>query len=104
MSTSRKSNGVKRVEAPRKADSLNPFAIKQDLQSFQETIAQGAIVVSCHVRAPSLNSKTEVIDLQVVVPSKWSTELQRRLEECIDQFGEEMGVGKLRTTNEGTII
>lgn len=74
-------------------------------QSFAEidkAIAAGGIAVFSEIKAPPFIAETELIEIKIVLSSRWSSELLERIEACIDDFGEEKGAGKTMTMNEGT--
>jgi hypothetical protein len=65
-------------------------------------IDHGAIAVFCDIKTPPFKSKSELIEVKIVLPSRWTSELLERLEAFLDEFGEEKGAGRTRVTEEGT--
>jgi len=73
----------------------------QDFAAMDKAIADGAIAVFCDIKTPPFAAQSELIDIKIVLPSKWSSELVERIEACIDEFGEQKGIGKTHVTDEG---
>jgi len=70
---------------------------------IDKSIAEGRIAVFCEIKAPPFEAKSELLELKIVLPAKWTSELLERIEACIDEFGEEKGTGKTRVVDEGTV-
>lgn len=77
---------------------------KEGVGSFDnidKAIGEGSIAVFADVKAPPFAAESELIELKIVLPSKWSSQLLERIEECIDDFGREKGIGRSKTIGEG---
>ena len=72
----------------------------QDFVEFDRAIGEGTIAVFSEIKASPYGSESNLIELKVLLPSRWSSHLLEEIEACIDVFGEERGMGK--TKSEGT--
>jgi hypothetical protein len=75
----------------------------QGFADIDKSIAEGGIAVFCEIKAPPFEAKSELLELRIVLPAKWTSELLERIEACIDEFGEEKGAGRTRVVDEGTV-
>ncbi len=92
------------AEVQRRDATAGTNPTRQDFAKFDKAIAAGEIAVFSEIKAPPFVSETELIEIKIVLPLKWSSELLERIEACIDEFGEEKGAGKTITADEGTVI
>lgn len=72
-------------------------------QKMDEAIGGGSIAVFAKIKSPPFAAQSELIELRIVLPSKWSSQLLDRIEKCIDDFGDENGLGKAKTIDEGNV-
>ena len=78
---------------------------KQDIQNFSEfdrAIGQGSITVFAEIKASPFGSESNLIELKVLLPAKWSSNLLDKIEACIDVFSAERGLGTTEVVEEGT--
>ena len=74
----------------------------EDFAAVDSAIAEGAISVFAEIRVPPCEAQSELIDMKILLPAKWSSELLEQIEGCIDKFTEEKGIGKTKIVDEGT--
>jgi hypothetical protein len=98
---------VKRASAqdPRhesRCDGVQNDPNYQDFVKFDRAIGEGTIAVFSEIKASPFGSESNLIELKVLLPSRWSSHLLEEIEACIDVFGEERGMGKTKVEGEGT--
>jgi hypothetical protein len=76
---------------------------EKSIDSFEKmdkAIAEGAIAVFVDVKEPPFHAESELIDIKIILPSKWSSTFVQRIDECIDDFCKEKRLGKPITVDE----